>query len=146
MRSCDGCTKCCEGWLTGEAHGYHFWPGRKCHFCAANGCSIYETRPVDPCVNFRCAWLADPKIPEWMKPSECDAIIVSRKMNGFDYIDITEAGGRLDSRILSWFVIACAGGQLGNLSWQVDGGRNWIGSEEFITMINAEMNPMRKPS
>ena len=41
QRNCNNCTKCCEGWLSGEVNGYSFYPGRPCHFMKCDGCSIY---------------------------------------------------------------------------------------------------------
>lgn len=141
MRKCDGCTKCCEGWLPGEAHGHAFWPGRKCQFCTAKGCEIYQKRPDDPCKSFKCAWLVDEKIPAWMKPSECGALIMVRQIKGHEYIEIQEAGQRLDPAILSWWLIAYASGKIQNISWMLDGGRNWVGTKDFVSAINPNETP-----
>ena len=62
-RECGTCTKCCEGWLTGEALGHNFYPGKPCHFLAVNkGCTVYAKRPKDPCSSYKCAWLANEDI------------------------------------------------------------------------------------
>lgn len=80
MRECNGCTACCEGWLSGEAHGHYFQPGRPCHFKCEGGCSIYEKRPENPCKTFICEWLVNPELPEWMKPSVSKVITMKKNM------------------------------------------------------------------
>lgn len=131
-RSCGDCTKCCEGWLAGSVDGKDFYPGRPCHFIQiGKGCSIYPKRPVDPCQTYRCAWLIDENIPEWMKPNAVDAIVDYRKTeNGIEYIAVIEAGKKLDSSVLTWVIQHCISHQL-NLLWRVDGSPQWIGSSEF---------------
>ena len=125
-RSCDGCTKCCEGWLWSEAYGHKFWPGRPCHFMCEKGCSIYENRPIDPCKNFKCEWLENNNIPEWMKPSVSNVIIYKRNEDGKDLLEFTEAGSRLDPRILSWIFMNFVDEKIGNVKYQLDGGWNYI--------------------
>ena len=59
-RSCGSCTKCCEGWLSGEALGHKFYPGKPCHFIAiGKGCSVYAKRPQEPCVSYKCGWISN---------------------------------------------------------------------------------------
>lgn len=125
-RSCNGCSKCCEGWLLGEAYGHKFWPGRPCHFNSEKGCSIYNDRPDDPCKIFRCEWLINEKIPEWMWPKNINAIIFRRIENDKEYIEITEAGSKLDSKVLSWFVMEYVNGNISNLKYQIESGWNYI--------------------
>ena len=73
-RSCDGCTRCCEGWLQAEALGKRFFPGQPCHWLSiGKGCTVYEDRPP-VCTSFTCAWLDNHFLPEWFKPS--DAAII----------------------------------------------------------------------
>ena len=80
-RACDGCTRCCEGWLTGIAYGYEFYPGKKCHFLSSKNCTIYPIRPDNPCKTFQCQWKENlwkrnyqrksfsyTKRPSWNKP------------------------------------------------------------------------------
>lgn len=130
-RKCDGCAACCEGWLEGEAYGYKFWPGRKCHFCTGHGCEIYKNRPKD-CKNYTCAWL-EGTLPAWMKPSECGAIATWRTMEGgIKFLDVIEAGRRMDPAIISWLFLAFAGGELRNIRFMVDGAQNVVGDTEFI--------------
>lgn len=136
-RSCRECTKCCEGYLSGNAKGHDFYAGRPCHFVQiGKGCAIYSERPVDPCVSYQCAWKRSPDIPEWMKPSEVDAILDERTSpGGIPYLNLVEAGKLLDVRVLSWvFQFALREGK--NLLWSLDGGKQWIGSPEFVAEMS----------
>ena len=135
-RTCGTCTKCCEGYLSGEAFGHTFYPGKPCHFIAiGKGCSIYDKRPQDPCVSYKCGWLTSEDIPEWMKPSDINAIIDMRKIEGIEYLSVIEAGETLKSEVLSW-VIEFAISKGFNLLWQVNGFKHWIGSPEFQEKIS----------
>ena len=140
-RSCGTCTKCCEGYLSGEVLGKTFYTGKPCHFVAiGKGCSIYAKRPLEPCVSYKCSWLTNADIPEWMKPSDIDAIIDEREINGIPYITLRETGSILDSRVLSWFIQyviskgICA-------TWEVDKGLNWVGSPEFVNLMQEGQKP-----
>ena len=132
-RSCGSCAKCCEGWLHGSAYEKGFWRGRPCHYLTAGKCSIYGQHPDDPCKTFRCEWLANDNIPGWMKPDDVNAILVRRRKDNEDYIEITEAGEKLRSEVLSWAVMYCLGRKL-NLYYSIDGGPNRIGSPEFLAL------------
>lgn len=131
-RKCEGCHKCCDGWLWGKAHEHEFWPGRPCHFVGSKGCTIYPDRPHDPCVTFKCLWLKDSNIPEWMKPDQSNVILVDREKNGVAYIESYEAGARLDPKVLSWMFMSHVQGKIPNLKYQLDSGWNYIGSMDFI--------------
>jgi hypothetical protein len=126
IRNCDNCTKCCEGWLWGEAHGHKFWPGRPCHYVSKNGCSIYEDRPETPCKSFKCEWLVNNDIPEWMKPDVSNVIIRKTTEKEKEFIEFTEAGSRLDVAVLSWIFMNYADGKIKNAKYQIDGGWNYI--------------------
>ena len=134
-RTCGTCTKCCEGYLSGEAFGHTFYPGKPCHFIAiGKGCSIYDKRPQDPCVSYKCGWLTNTDIPEWMKPSDIDSIIDMRTLNNFEYINLREAGNPMQAKVLSWFFQYILKNGL-NAVWQVDGGFNWAGNPEFVAAM-----------
>lgn len=68
-----------------------------------------------------------------MKPDEVNAILVRRRKDGIDYLEITEAGEKLRSEVLSWAVMYCLERKL-NLYYSIDGGSNRIGSPEFLAM------------
>ncbi len=136
-RSCGTCTKCCEGWLTGEVLGHKFYGGKPCHFISiGKGCSVYAQRPKDPCVSFKCGWLASPDIPEWFKPDEINAIVKFDEVEGIPRVTLIEAGEVLQSRVLNWFILYGLNNKL-NFAWQVQGELHWIGSPEFNKVMTA---------
>lgn len=131
-RSCDGCAKCCEGWLSGEAYGHKFYRGRPC-FYLNKTCSIYDVRPEDPCRNFKCEWLSSDTFPHWMKPNLVNMIITRNELNGIPYFNIFEAGSTLDIKTLSW-IIEWAVSTNNNIMYIIDGGVNRMGSQEFLEL------------
>jgi hypothetical protein len=131
-RTCDGCTKCCEGTLRGQVHQHNFYPGKPCHFLG-KGCSIYADRPKDPCQDYKCAWLASDELPMWMRPDLCHAITTLKIQDGVEYYEVLEAGKQLDSAVLSWFIMWALNGKR-NLMYEIQGGKNRIGSPEFLAM------------
>lgn len=134
-RQCGDCTKCCEGYLTGEAKGKSFYKGKPCHFVSiGKGCTIYANRPKDPCISYKCAWLTDEELPEWFKPNQINAIIDRRFIKDIPYINVIEAGETLQSNVLSWIILYAVNNNL-NLCWRVDGSEHWIGNNEFLTVM-----------
>ena len=125
VRTCDGCTKCCEGYLSGEAHGHTFSPGKPCFFVSSTGCSIYENRPVDPCVKFKCLWKASDILPMWMRPDLSNVIMLFRKYDDGEWLEVTEAGAKIDSKVLSWILIWAANNKK-NVRWSIEGGMHWV--------------------
>lgn len=104
IRQCDGCTVCCEGWLLGEVYGKKFYPGSPCHFKGEKCCSIYEDRPDYPCKKYKCEWLRNPDIPEWMKPN-LSKVLITKKYNkekGNEFLFVKEMGEKIDSTVLNW--------------------------------------------
>ena len=136
-RSCENCTKCCEGFLSGEVNGKNFYPGNPCHFVViGKGCSIYKDRPKDPCVSYQCAWRNDDFLPMWMKPNLINTIIDWRETDGgIKYLCAREAGEKMNSTVLTWLIEYCIINSI-NFLWYVDGGEHWIGTEEFLLDIN----------
>ncbi len=134
-RQCAGCTKCCDGWLTGVAHGHQFRPGRPCHYVGTSGCTIYEQRPENPCVVFKCEWLTNYDLPEWFKPSESNVICTKRVAGDIVYLEVIEAGQQIDSSILAWLVAWCLDHGI-NLRVQVKGSLRSFGSQRFLDALN----------
>lgn len=100
-RACNGCTKCCEGWLSGEAYGYKFGPNTKCAFLK-KGCTIYPNHPTDPCKLFECQWKMNRGLPEWLKPNESGVIILKKYIDIFDYLMIVPAKVKINQKIYDW--------------------------------------------
>jgi len=72
MRACDGCTKCCQGYLSGTINGHEMGNLKPCAFMD-KVCTIYEDRPPT-CSNYFCAW-AQEVLPLWMKPDQINTIV-----------------------------------------------------------------------
>lgn len=134
-RSCDGCTACCQGKLSGQVYGIPFHAGRPCHFVGNSGCSIYEKRPDSPCKLYSCAWLNDKILPEWMKPNRSGVLITQReyiRSGGVKspYWDVTELEAKIDSVVLNWLLSFHVKTQL-PMRIQVDRGFHFYGPEDF---------------
>lgn len=77
-RDCGACTACCDGWLKITVHGHPVYPGKPCPFSSGHHCTIYETRPQDPCRGFVCGWLArGSPLPDWMRPDRAGVIVLA---------------------------------------------------------------------
>jgi hypothetical protein len=137
-RECGTCTKCCEGYLVGEALGHSFSSGKPCHFVAiGTGCTVYSKRPKDPCVEYKCDWLTNLDIPEWLKPNMSNVIIDQRTFENFSYLYMHEAGSVVSSKVLNWFIQYVLNNQL-NAVWQIEGGENYIGTKEFVNFVQSQ--------
>jgi len=132
-RSCGTCTKCCEGYVSASVRGIPFFKGNPCHFVSiGKGCSIYEDRPKQPCKSYSCFWLKSEDVPEWMKPSEINAMISERyTKNNIYFLELIEAGETLRADVLSWLINYCNKNDF-NLFWEVNGKKNYMGSDEFL--------------
>ena len=130
-RSCDGCTKCCDGWLSGHAYGKYFNPGRPCHFAGVNGCTIYNDRPDDPCKTFNCEWILNADIPEWLKPDRANVIIIKRNKDGIEYWKVVEAGAKITVEAVTWLVMTCLSNNI-NFMYSIGTASYKFGSPEFL--------------
>ncbi len=139
-RSCGTCTKCCEGHLGGAVRNIPFYKGNPCHFVTiGKGCTIYAQRPENPCVSYSCLWVKNEDLPEWIKPNEVNAIISQKyTQNNISFIEVVEAGEKLRSDVLSWLIKYCLSNGY-NFSWEVDGGKNYIGSPEFLQEVSIKI-------
>lgn len=140
-RSCNGCTKCCEGFLYGVAYGKQFCHGKPCHFVdLGKGCTIYEDRPHSPCQTFKCAWVIDNQreFPEWLKPSLSNVIIVPRHIDDILYMDVVEAGSKIDSSVLNWLFLYSLERKV-NMRVSIGGGHHNYGSKEFQAAMQRKL-------
>jgi len=133
-RNCNGCTKCCDGWLSSNIYGYDMSIGKPCHFVKSDGCSIYNERPQNPCKIFKCEWLINLEIPEWLYPKKSNVIITKKYISNICYLDIIEAGKKLSVETLNWILLMSINNQI-NVLYQINGGKNWIGSKDFCELI-----------
>ena len=140
-RSCGECSKCCEGWLEGDIFGRRMYPGVNCFFLekGERGCTIYESRPLDPCRNYRCAWLDEVDgIPAWLKPNLSD-VIITRKLHGgasgiVSYYEVVEAGKKMDVSVLNWLVHWALDKKL-NVVYTIDGRSHALGDQDFLDLM-----------
>lgn len=142
-RSCEGCTACCEGWLTANIKGEEMYPGKPCQFVEQGvGCTIYKDRPHDPCKTFKCMWRdTDAQImPDEFKPSLVKSIVTRQSGNGMDYLVLTECGEKPLPEVVSWFVTFAVSRGM-NAKWTVDDKPFWMGSPEFSQMMANEFYP-----
>lgn len=147
-KECGSCTACCSGALSGQAHGHYFFKGRPCFFLKEKGCSIYEDRPENPCVGYRCGYLAEPFFPEWMRPDKCGFIATPRvhkyveKVKDGDvekdedrfipYMQLVEYGNNSSAKHLWWFIEKQLEGSIPNLLIEIDGGFHRMGQIDFL--------------
>ena len=102
-RDCNGCTKCCDGWLVTSVLGVIVGPGQPCKFSQKNiGCRVHSARPIDPCKIFQCHWKENTNIPEYLKPNKVNAIIMMRVLEDFVYLRVVRAGVKQDPKIFEW--------------------------------------------
>jgi len=138
-RSCNGCTACCEGWLTGVAYGYAFSPGVKCKFLCADGCGIYTARPYNPCKTFQCHWKINTRVPEWMQPNRSGVIILQKYYEPFHFLRLVKTGRRLDPRVYEWAKEhAKAGANI--VSFEESEPLIFSENQEFIELMKKELS------
>jgi len=102
-RACGECRACCEGWAAGTIRGHDMFPGKPCHFLDHEGCTIYDTRPVSPCRNFVCAWLAPGSaLPESFRPDRLGVIVVPIRWRDLPAYILLSAGRDPDDALIAW--------------------------------------------
>ena len=152
-RSCDGCTACCEGWLSAEALGKRFFPGQPCHWVGCSGCTVYEDRPL-VCSDFQCAWKDTHYLPEWFKPTQSNVICLWRKWKEYEdctpedrggvYLSVSEMGERISAQCLTWLNNYVAARQL-NVRYELNGRWHWMGTDSFCDWCASPKQETTKP-
>lgn len=132
-RHCNGCTKCCEGWLSSTVHGHEMFPGRKCHFLEKH-CTIYASRPENPCKKYECAWIGDSNLPSWLRPDISNVIVTLRIESGIKYYHVVETGHTIEAEVLNWILHWAIRNNF-NLYYQVKGKYHILGEEDFYKVI-----------
>ena len=138
-RSCEGCTKCCEGHLSATVNVrdtvIELSP-KPCVFVKiGKGCGVYEERPKDPCKDFRCHYLVDAMVPEEMKPSRSNVILtIEEAAPGVEYVRATEAGGKLQAEYLAWLTSLYMNHSV-NVNFTIDGRHYWLGDRIFTSLM-----------
>lgn len=137
-RSCGNCTKCCDGWLSGNIRGHEVFPGKPCFFVTIGvGCNDYHNRPEIPCKTFVCGWLDDESIPENFKPNIADVMAVYSNINGIDYVKLVEVGNPKIEATL-WYI-----NHYPNVWAEIDGKNYVAGSEQFMSEVEKEFSVER---
>lgn len=69
-----------------------------------------------------------------MRPDLSGVIISEKETSGSNipYIEVIESGGKIRSEILSFIFLAYVNGHFSNFTYQVDGGTNKVGSQQFL--------------
>jgi hypothetical protein len=102
-RACGTCTACCDGWVAGTIRGHEMRPGVRCHFAGDGCCTIYDERPVSPCRNFVCGWLAPGSpFPEEFRPDRLGVMIIQVAWRGKPAYLLRSAGRDPDEPLLEW--------------------------------------------
>lgn len=104
-RQCMPCTACCDGWVMMKINGVEVYPSHPCPHSTGTGCNAYESRPIDPCINFNCGWIIDGSpLPDWMKPNNARVIVIFSKLTwkGFPVDLAVPVGRRIPPRALNW--------------------------------------------
>jgi len=134
-RECGNCTRCCEGWISGEVKGKKFFNGSPCHYVNINkGCTIYNDRPK-MCHNFNCEWLINSDIPEYLKPEKSKVLIKPTSEKNIFYWNVVECGQKIDSVYLNWIIQHCINNKI-NLKYEVNGGHYYLGDTDFMQKIS----------
>jgi hypothetical protein len=78
--------------------------GRPCRHCTQSGCAIYENRPEDPCIRFKCGWLQeDSPLPDEMRPDRAGVIVLFDRMwRDWKVIYAIPAGRSVPAEWLEW--------------------------------------------
>jgi hypothetical protein len=106
MKTCDGCTKCCEGWLTGKVFGEEFYPGKPCKFVKAGiGCTVYDSRPANPCRVFDCFWKIDEDMPDSLHPNVSNGIVHRKIIGGISVVSITHTGHHIAKDLIDYMTV-----------------------------------------
>jgi hypothetical protein len=129
-RTCDGCSECCNGRMVGSVYGHTFHPGKKC-FYLKDGCSIYDTRPVNPCQVYKCHWLETEDLPVWMRPDLSRVIVSKRTHKPIEFYEVIECGQSISLDVFRWLTMWALGNNK-NVRFEMSGGYNKIGSDEFL--------------
>ena len=61
----------------------------------------------------------------WFRPDISKVIITKLQRNDGEWLQVTEAGQKMDSSVLSWILIWAVNNKK-NVRYQIDGGWNWI--------------------
>ena len=139
QRQCGTCTACCEGWAAGTIRGHEMHAGLHCHFLVDKKCTIYSERPVSPCRNFVCGWLADDSpFPDEFRPDKIDVIIIRIRWRNEPAYLLLSAGRDPDAALIAWMEkFAMRSGR--PFFYSINGEKIGFGPAEFLQEMVARM-------
>lgn len=141
-RTCEGCTKCCEGWLLVKIGDQQLHPGNPCQFVDCGvGCTVYNDRPEQVCGAFECGWKDGDLVPEQFSPKETGQIVTVQTVESMEYIQSVYAGKEIAPDFLSWLVTFAVARQL-NVEWSVNGQPHMLGSQTFIEARHRQLKAL----
>lgn len=101
-RICDGCSRCCEGFLSAEIYSFDMsLRGGACKFLVKKRCGIYPVRP-QLCKSFLCGWRENTTIPDHMKPSESDIILLPKYLESYFYYRMVTTAVKIKDYVYDW--------------------------------------------
>lgn len=105
IKKCGSCTKCCDGTLANIVKGHTMFPGKPCFFLEIGGvCNDYDNRPKDPCVDYKCLWLQQPDVPDFIKPENANAIIDIATFKNRKYLRLIKSYEQHSPDILTYAI------------------------------------------
>lgn len=101
-RGCNGCSKCCEGYLTADIYSFDMsLQGGSCRFLLKNQCGIYPVRP-ELCKRFLCGWRENTSIPDYMQPSLSQVILLGRYIENYFYYRLVKCSLEVKEYVFIW--------------------------------------------
>ena len=102
-RTCNTCTMCCQGYLKVQVFDQNLHSGIGCKFLKELGCSVYHSRP-DVCREFKCSYIYDRSVPEWLKPEFSKVIMLWRYYEDLLVLEVIECGEKMSENVLQWLL------------------------------------------
>lgn len=76
-------------------------------------------------------------MPEWMRPDLCGTIVTIRQINDISYVEALEVDGVMRAEVLSFLIMSKLEGRFDNISYEIKGGKNFIGTDEFLQAMSS---------
>ena len=146
-RRCGPCTACCDGWLKIVVYGHEIRPGKPCPFSSGGHCTIYQTRPKDPCRDFVCGWLTPTSpLPDWMRPDRAHVIFLPANFTWHGHsVDVAvPVGAGPTGQALDW-LRAFAAANKRPLLYQVEDEWHAFGPPAFQSEMRERINAGSTP-
>lgn len=145
-KECGTCTSCCDGTLAGVVKGHIMYPGKPCFFLEIGGrCGDYKNRPQYPCKEYKCLWLHDPSVPDFMKPENANAIVDLEKHKGKWYLRLNKTSTPYSSEVLTYAINYAQSNNINFIWSDQNGGFNYVGDRDFcMDILNDQVEMYNK--